>query len=213
MKDVSKNPLRRSTIPLDSGSKGLSPLQRGGQGSGERPDSLGMALAATDAGLVVPDQPPREPGPAAGAAPTSPAAGRGWAWWGSSGLGWNASAHVRRCRHVGGEACSSGSSSTAGRRCSFSSSRSSSSCADFCAIRPGQRTEAEDTSPEQLGRVSVELIGQRAPVRSTSGPHSAGSIHRAMRVEGEAGEAHLEPAERGTVAVDGDPVAVGSHAR
>jgi hypothetical protein len=61
--------------------------------------------------------------------------------------------------------------------------------------------------------VSVELIGQRGVVRPTSSSHSAVGIHRARRIEGEAGEAHLEPAERGTVAVDGDPVAVGSHAR
>lgn len=59
--EVSRNPLGRSTMPLNSGSKGIEALQGGGQGADERTDAVGMALAAAEAGLVVPDQPAWDP--------------------------------------------------------------------------------------------------------------------------------------------------------
>ena len=62
MNEVSKNPLRRSTIPLDSGSCGLSRMQPWWPACPvNAADPVGVPLAAADAGLVVPDQPPRDP--------------------------------------------------------------------------------------------------------------------------------------------------------
>lgn len=58
MKEISKNPLRRSTTPLDSGC-GLQPDQGGGQGAGERADTGGVPLAACR-GLAVLDQSARD---------------------------------------------------------------------------------------------------------------------------------------------------------
>ena len=61
MNEVSKNPLRRSTIPLDSGSFGgswtilVASVPVNAATSGSEP------AAAADAGLVVPDQPARHP--------------------------------------------------------------------------------------------------------------------------------------------------------
>ena len=61
MKEVSKNPLRRSTMPLDSGSYGLSRCSVVASVPVNAADPFGVPLAAADAGLVVPDQPARDP--------------------------------------------------------------------------------------------------------------------------------------------------------
>ena len=61
MNEVSKNPLRRSTIPFDSGSCGGSCTILVASVPMNAATPAAQAAAAADPGLVVPDQPARHP--------------------------------------------------------------------------------------------------------------------------------------------------------